>query len=354
MPFGGNVALLQQLLGQSQGQPQGQAPVQPGVTPGTTPTTMPGPSGGMGTSPILQQALARMSNPQSNTVPQQPQQIPQGADHPALRHILQVLGSGLAGAGYGMMNGNQQQASQELEAKKAETMANIAATQQWREQTTGINQQKANTQEQRANTAEEMAKTMSRKVDAYKELGAKRNQIMQDKSDWEKDIASGNLDNAVAKTAQSYKMFQQGLEQKKDLFEQDMDYKNLALESGNYYKEAAQNIMRTALAQGGTAKAAEVMQKAAGTGLEHYMQEIIGNVPSGQQIMGQAQTSGMPGVPTPSVTPGAPSPGGTPPMPATGTPPTPQAKAAAKSSQKPKTGGGKVITYDAQGNRVGG
>ena len=140
-----------------------------------------------------------------------------------------------------------------------------------------------------------------------------------------------------------------------------MDYKQQVLESGNYFKEAAQNIMRTALAQGGTAKAAEVMQKAAGTGLEHYMQEILGNVPSGQQIMGQAQTSGMPGVGAPAGAPGTPSmpttgtppmPSGAPPMPGGGKP-TPENKAAAKKTTKP-SGGGKVITYDAQGNRVGG
>src|ERR1700727_1253254 len=99
MPFN-SMGLLQQLLGQPQAAPpQGgpaQAPVQPGMTPGTTPPTMPGPSGaggGMGTGPLLQQALARMQNPQSNTIPQAPQQIPQGADHSVLRHILQGLGA---------------------------------------------------------------------------------------------------------------------------------------------------------------------------------------------------------------------------------------------------------------------
>lgn len=326
-------------------------PMAQGMSPQAGPPQA-GPSQPQGdVSEMLKNAMTRMSNPQSNTIPQPPQQIPQGASHPLLRQILQGLGTGLQNVGYGAMNGNQQAVAQETEAKKAETMANLASTQAWHEGQLGIGQQKANTAEQRANTAEEAVKAAQTKIAAYKELGEKRNNILQAKSDWEKDIAQGNLDNAVGKVAQQYSEFQQGLSQKKELFQTDMDYKNLALESGNYFKQAAQDIMKTALAQGGTAKAAEVMQKAAGTGLEHYMQEILGNVPSGQQIMGQAQTSGMPGVGAPAGAPGTPSPG-QPPMPGGGPPmpPTPQAKANAKKT--PPTTGTKSGTYNPATGQV--
>src|ERR1700691_5512655 len=180
MPFN-SMGLLQQLLGQQQPQP-GATPPQGGGMPTAMPQQaapqqpQPQPQGGgMGTGPMLQQALARMQNPQSNTIPQAPQQIPQGADHSVLRHILQGLGAAGQGFGYGAMTGGQQANSQELEAKKAETIANLAATQQWREQMAGINQQKVDVSSRRADTAESLAKTAQEKVDAYKELGQKRN-----------------------------------------------------------------------------------------------------------------------------------------------------------------------------------
>jgi hypothetical protein len=296
------------------------------------------------TGNMLQTAMTRMQNPSSNTIPQAPQQIPPGADHPMLRHVLQALGAFGQGFGYGAGTPAQQANNQEIEAKKAETMANLASTQAWHEGQLGLGQQKVGVAEQRALTAEQAVQNAQRRIDAYKELGEKRNNILQAKSEWEHEIAQGNLDNAISKVAQQYNEFQQGLAQKKDLFTTDMDYKNLALESGNYFKSAAQDIMRTALAQGGTAKAAEVMQKAAGTGLEHYMQEIIGNVPSGQNIMQQAQGSGMPGVASPAGAPGTPSPQA-PPTPTGGPPmppsqvspqrPTPQAKASAKGGKAP-------------------
>lgn len=349
-----------------------QAPPQAAM-PQSAPPQAPQPQGGPqgapdSTSTMLQQAMARMANPASNTIPQPPQMAPPGASHPLLRNIMSALGTGLQNFGYGAGTGAQQANNQEIEAKKAETMANLASTQAWHEGQLGLGQQKVGVAEQRAQTAEQAVQNAQRRIDAYKELGQKRNDILQAKSEWEKDIATGNLDNATNKVAQQYQEFQQGLQQKKDLFTTDMDYKNLALESGNYFKQAAQDIMKTALAQGGTAKAAEVMQKAAGTGLEHYMQDFLGSVPSGQNIMQQAQGSGMPGVAPPAGAPGTPSPqptGATPPMPGAGAPPmppsqvspnrsvvTPENKANAK---KPKPSAApKIIEYDAQGNRKGG
>jgi hypothetical protein len=315
----------QQVMPQS---PQGGMPQMPGV-----PQAQPQGGGGMGSSPMLQMAMQQMSNPMSQTIPQAPQAVPPNSAHPILQRILQGLGGGLQGMGYGMMRSDQQMESQQLAAKKAETMANIASTQAWREQMGGVAQQKANTMEERAKTAEEQAQTQKEKVRAYEELGNQRNAIMKAKSDWEKDLGQGNYQVALQKMLNQASQFQQSIEQKKDLFEQSQSLKAEALESSNFFKQGAQDILKTALSQKGTIGAAEIMQKVQGTGLEHWFQNAIGSVDSGQSLIQQGQGAGVPGVGAPTGGAGSAPPTGQPPLPTT------ENKARAKGGAAPKPKG---------------
>ena len=293
---------------------------------------------------MMGQAQTSLQNPMASPVPQ-PQGAIDSGTHPVIAAIIKALAGGAGAYGWTSMPPQQRLEAQNLEAQKAETMARLA-------QTGAYQQGELAYRGQMADTAAAREKDYASDVQRKKEQGETALQIkqqmadlQQEKSNWQKDMAQGRLDQAKTKisnqAAQFEKTFklraqQVGIEQAKlELTEQ-----------GIGIKQGFLDLAKTALSQKGTAEGLNTITKLQGLAFEHPILAQVFGLDDVTKAVSEAGGAGIPGTGGAAPTVGAP----------TSAPvqtPAPN-KIAAKQRQKNPPISAPTFHYDAQGNRVAG
>jgi len=302
------------------------------------------------TAPLMNMAQQTLQNPAASAVPQPSGGIDAGV-HPVVAAIIKAIAGGAQSYGWTSMPPQQRMEAQNMEQQKAETMARLAQTGEYQQ---GELENRKNLAATAASREQDYATDVKSKGEARETANAIKQQmadLAQEKSNWQKDMAQGRLDQAKTRisnqAAQFEKTFklraqQVGIEQAKlELAEQGMGIKQGFLD-----------LARTALSQKGTEEGVKAVTAIQGLAYEHPILDQLFGLKDVTSMVGEARGAGMPGV----------SPGGQPPTTGTPTAPLPAAplpsnpKAAAKSRQKnpPAATSGSAFHYDAQGNRVAG
>lgn len=300
------------------------------------------------TGPLMNMAQQTLQNPAASAVPS-PQGGVDAGVHPVVAGLIKLLANAAQSYGWTSMPPQQRMEAQNMESQKAETMARLA-------QTGAYQQGELETRRALADTADERAKTYAKNVESEAESRKVQNAIKQqaltlatDKNEWQKEMASGRLDQAKTRISNQAKQFEQsfklraqqvGIEQAKlELAEQGMGIKQGFLE-----------LAKTALNQKGTTEGVNTITKLQSLAFEHPILSQVFGLDDVSSIVGESRGSGMPGV----------SPGGAPPTTGTVAPlpaaPLPNNKVNAKRNQKtpPAANSGSAFHYDTQGNRVAG
>lgn len=274
----------------------GGAPMMPAqATGGGMPTGMPqqppmpqqmpsqGPSGGgqpMAQSvggdyqQMMQRAMSALQNPMGNTIPTMPQAQPQSA-HPAIQALMQALGAGLQGFGYGSMNGNQQAQAQQLAAQKAEAMGRMAG----QAGQLGLEQQRVGLEGQRVGeeqkrTAIEAGRAATERETSLGQLGEsqKRTVIEKQRADQEHEAKLKELDTQAKQLEESIRAH--GAEEKlgHERISVERQANNLAQQRINMEADHYEQQMQLAGKQY-TRQLAEDERKTLHTSLDSYWKE---------------------------------------------------------------------------------
>lgn len=294
---------------------------------------------------VLSQAMQHL-----NTTPFQP--TPTGGGgidpsvHPAIAKVIQTLANSAGAFGWTAMPPQEREARTQMEQQKAETMARLAQAGVAQEQT-------ALWRGEQAETARQRAEAYQRNVESQAEARKTQAQIAQDRLDVQRDMV------AVRKAATEGRLqvAHQQLEQRASQFEQTFQLrakqvgieqaKLELMEQGNLIKQGFLDVARGALSQRGTVEADQVNAKLQEFQREHWIASSVFGFPDITELTSQSRSAGIPGVPVPAT-------GTAPGAAAVSTPAQAASKpnAPAKTSPKAKSGGGTVIRYDSQGNRV--
>jgi len=260
--------------------------------------------------------------------------------------IIKALAGGAGAYGWTSMPPQQRMEAQNMEAQKAETMARLAQTGAYQQGELAYSGDLAKTAADRAGSYAEDVESKKASRDTQNQIKQQAVDLQQEKSNWQKEMAQGRLDQAKTRisnqAAQFEKTFklraqQVGIEQAKlELAEQGMGIKQGFLDLAN-----------SALSQKGTAEGLNTITKLQGLAYEHPILSQVFGLDDVTKAVSESKGAGIPGVGTSAPpTVGAP----------TSAPvqtPAPN-KIAAKRQQKTPPSSVPTFHYDAQGNRIAG
>jgi len=287
-----------------------------------------------------------LQNPMASTVPQGGGGIDSSV-HPVIGAIIKALANAAGSYGWTSMPPQQRLEAQNLEQQKAETMARLAQTGAYQQGELAYRGQQADTAEARAKSYGENVQNQKEARDTANQIKQQMADLAQEKSNWQKDMAQGRLDQAKTRISNQAAQFERtfklraqqvGIEQAKlELTEQGMGIKQGFLD-----------LAKTALSQKGTSEGLNTITKLQGLAYEHPILSQVFGLDDVTKAVSEAQGAGIPGVGTQA------APTTAAPVTAPVQTPIPN-KITAKQRQKaPPTPAAPTFHYDAQGNRVAG
>lgn len=294
--------------------------------------------------PLMQLAQQSMQGPMNQPVPQMGGQI-DPMQHPIVAGIIRALASAAQTAGWTGMMPQERMERQQMQQQKAETLANLASTQAYREGMLGYRGGELGVQQGGLGVKQEEAGIKQGQLGlAQQKEGFEENlknaqlSLAQDANQWKKDLASGNLALAQQRIFNQADQFEQRLQQVKDLQSRGLDiraYQAAIAQQMIPIREGMLQLGQTTLAQRGTVAGIQAETKLQQFSLEHPILTSMFGLGDLTQMAGQAQQAPMPGVgPSPAPVTGQPPPGAAPANPPALAAPAGGGKLGAKKAQQ--------------------
>lgn len=286
-----------------------------------------------------------MQNPMASSVPQGGGAI-DPTQHPIIGALIKLLSGGAGAYGWTSMPPQQRMEAQQMEQQKAETMARLAQTGAYQQGELAYRGEMADTAKSRAATAEEDVKRKTEQGETALQIKQQMADLAQEKSNWQKDMAQGRLDQAKTRISNQAAQFERTFQLRAKQVGIEQAKLELA-EQGMGIKQGFLDLAKTALSQKGTAEGLNTITKLQGLAYEHPILSQVFGLDDVTKAVSESQGAGIPGVgaqATPTISAPVTAPVQT---------PAPN-KIEAKKRQKAPTQAAPTFHYDAQGNRIAG
>lgn len=303
--------------------------------------------------PLMQMAQQSMQGPMNQPVPQMGGQI-DPMQHPIIGAIVKALASAAQTGGWTAMMPEERLQRQQMQQQKAETLANLAGTQAYREGMLGYRGGELYQGQEKVGQGQQKIDLATQKQNFDQAMAQSKLDLATEANNWHKDIAEGRLDQGATRILNQAQQFEDRLKQIDDLQKRGLDIRAYQAEIQNQMVPIRQGFLelgQTALAQKGTEAGVQTQTKLQQFALEHPILSSMFGLDDLSKMAGQAQQAPVPGVAPPPAL-GQPLPGAAAPAvpPATAAP-AGGGKLGAKAAQKtPKATGGTHLYFDAAGN----